>query len=209
MHGLHAGRVGDDDLVRGHRTNREHDLQLSRALVRCCASSEFVFECRDGRDAHTMGRHPVRRALWTLRVCRGSQVHLVWTAATDNMGVAVYLIERCQGSGCSNFTLVGTSRNPASGALGSLFLRPTASVCGHRIVRRTSAPIRYEERDNNRWWRRLVIDVLRRHWLVALALLFALSAQAVHAADPPAECRPNAGGSHKLHGARCRRRTTT
>jgi len=40
-----------------------------------------------------------------------------------------------------------------------------------------------------------VIDVLRRHWLVALALLFALSSHAVHAADPPAECRPNSGGS--------------
>jgi predicted phage tail protein len=42
----------------------------------------------------------------------GTQVHLVWTGATDNMTVAYYQIERCQGAGCTDFTLVGTSRKP-------------------------------------------------------------------------------------------------
>ena len=32
-----------------------------------------------------------------------SQINLSWTAATDNVGVTNYLIERCQGAGCSNF----------------------------------------------------------------------------------------------------------
>ena len=35
-----------------------------------------------------------------------SQINLSWTAATDNVGVTGYLIERCQGSGCSTFTQV-------------------------------------------------------------------------------------------------------
>jgi fibronectin type 3 domain-containing protein len=38
-----------------------------------------------------------------------SQINLTWTAATDNVGVTNYLIERCQGAGCSSFAQVGTS----------------------------------------------------------------------------------------------------
>ena len=30
-----------------------------------------------------------------------SQVNLAWTAATDNVGVTDYLVERCQGAGCA------------------------------------------------------------------------------------------------------------
>ena len=38
-----------------------------------------------------------------------TQINLSWTASTDNVGVTNYLIERCQGVGCSNFTQVNTS----------------------------------------------------------------------------------------------------
>jgi chitodextrinase len=34
---------------------------------------------------------------------------LAWTASTDNVGIAQYRIERCQGAGCSNFVQVLTS----------------------------------------------------------------------------------------------------
>ena len=37
-----------------------------------------------------------------------SQVNLSWTASTDNVGVAGYRVERCQGATCTNFTQVGT-----------------------------------------------------------------------------------------------------
>ena len=37
-----------------------------------------------------------------------SQVNLSWTAATDNVGVTGYRVERCQGAGCTNFTQVAT-----------------------------------------------------------------------------------------------------
>ena len=43
----------------------------------------------------------------------GSQINLSWTGSTDNVGVTGYLIERCQGAGCSSFgrllTVPGTT----------------------------------------------------------------------------------------------------
>jgi len=45
----------------------------------------------------------------------GSQIDLMWMAATDDVGVTGYLVERCQGAGCSSFAQVaavnGTSFN--------------------------------------------------------------------------------------------------
>ena len=37
-----------------------------------------------------------------------AQVNLSWNASTDNVGATGYQIERCQGTGCSNFSLVTT-----------------------------------------------------------------------------------------------------
>src|SRR4029077_7417898 len=39
----------------------------------------------------------------------GTQINLSWTASTDNIGVTQYLVERCQGAGCSTFAQIGTS----------------------------------------------------------------------------------------------------
>jgi len=52
-----------------------------------------------------------------------TQVNLSWTAATDNVGVTSYRVERCQGAGCSNFaeiaqptgtTFSDTGRSPST-----------------------------------------------------------------------------------------------
>jgi hypothetical protein len=37
-----------------------------------------------------------------------SSISVSWTASTDNIGVTGYIVERCQGTGCSTFTQVGT-----------------------------------------------------------------------------------------------------
>ncbi len=37
-----------------------------------------------------------------------SQINLTWSASTDNVGVSGYRVERCQGSGCSNFSQITT-----------------------------------------------------------------------------------------------------
>ena len=36
-------------------------------------------------------------------------MNLTWTAATDNVGVTNYLVERCAGAGCTSFAQIGTS----------------------------------------------------------------------------------------------------
>ena len=37
-----------------------------------------------------------------------SQINLSWTASTDNVGVTGYLVERCQGAGCTTFAQIAT-----------------------------------------------------------------------------------------------------
>ena len=39
----------------------------------------------------------------------GSRVDLSWGTASDNVGVSGYRVERCQGSGCSNFAQIATT----------------------------------------------------------------------------------------------------
>lgn len=43
-----------------------------------------------------------------------SRIDLGWTAATDNVGVTLYRVERCQGSGCTTFAPVGTAPGTAT-----------------------------------------------------------------------------------------------
>jgi hypothetical protein len=38
-----------------------------------------------------------------------SQINLTWTASTDNSGSTGYLVERCQGIGCTNFVQIATA----------------------------------------------------------------------------------------------------
>ena len=38
-----------------------------------------------------------------------SQINLTWTASTDNSGSTGYLVERCQGVGCTNFAQIATT----------------------------------------------------------------------------------------------------
>lgn len=49
----------------------------------------------------------------TASAVTGSQVTLTWSPATDNFAVAYYQVERCQGSGCSNFGSLASSGGTA------------------------------------------------------------------------------------------------
>ena len=57
----------------------------------------------------------------------GTQINLSWTASTDNVGVTDYLIERCQGTGCSNFTQIATSTTTSFSNTGLTATPPTAT----------------------------------------------------------------------------------
>jgi chitodextrinase len=43
-----------------------------------------------------------------LSVVSSTQINLTWAAATDNVGVTAYFVERCTGIGCSTFAAVGS-----------------------------------------------------------------------------------------------------
>ena len=49
----------------------------------------------------------------TARAASASQINLAWTASTDNVAVTGYLVERCQGAGCSNFAQIATATGTA------------------------------------------------------------------------------------------------
>jgi chitodextrinase len=51
---------------------------------------------------------PTAPSSLTATAASSTQVNLSWTASTDNVGVSGYLLERCQGSGCSTFTQIAT-----------------------------------------------------------------------------------------------------
>jgi hypothetical protein len=50
----------------------------------------------------------------------GAQINLSWTAATDNLGVTGYLVERCPGMGCVNFTQIASVTDTSYPDIGPL-----------------------------------------------------------------------------------------
>lgn len=44
----------------------------------------------------------------TATVISSSQINLTWTPSTDDVGVSAYLLEHCQGVGCSSFSQINT-----------------------------------------------------------------------------------------------------
>ena len=51
---------------------------------------------------------PTQPGTLTATAISGSEVDLSWGASTDNVGVTGYQVERCQGSGCTNFAQIAT-----------------------------------------------------------------------------------------------------
>jgi fibronectin type 3 domain-containing protein len=47
-----------------------------------------------------------------------TQIDLSWTAASDNVAVTLYRVERCQGAGCSVFTEIGTTASTSFASTG-------------------------------------------------------------------------------------------
>jgi fibronectin type 3 domain-containing protein len=61
------------------------------------------------------GQQPAAPSNLSAAAASGSQIDLSWTASTSNVGVANYIVQRCQGAGCTNFAQIakpaGTTYN--------------------------------------------------------------------------------------------------
>ncbi|MCU0735752.1 MAG: DUF4082 domain-containing protein [Methylotetracoccus sp.] len=93
---------------------------VSSASLNACTTYYFVAQAYDasktsfsvnsnqvsGQPADTTG--PTASTL-TGTAASSSQVNLSWGASTDSCGVTGYAVQRCTGSGCSNFTQVTTT----------------------------------------------------------------------------------------------------
>ena len=86
---------------------------------------------------------PTAPATLTVSPINGTQLALSWPAATDNIGVTGYQVERCQGAGCSGFAFVARPpRPPVMGTAASPPAPVTVTGSGPRMPRAISAPIR-------------------------------------------------------------------
>ena len=104
------GDVGDADLQR-QRRERVDQLQLPRAGDGCGEQSEWLFERRERDDqAPPDTQAPTAPGGVTATAVSSRQINLAWTASTDNVGVTNYLVERCQGVGCTTFCAGGDRR---------------------------------------------------------------------------------------------------
>ena len=56
-----------------------------------------------------LGNVPTAPGSLAATVVSGSQINLNWSASTANLGVTGYLVERCQGGGCTTFAQIGTA----------------------------------------------------------------------------------------------------
>jgi len=88
-------------------------------------------------SANTDTTKPAAPTALTAMGTSSSQINLMWTAATDNVGVTGYIIERCQGVGCA-FTQIATvggsvtsysDNNLAAGTAYSYRVRATDLAC--------------------------------------------------------------------------------
>ena len=52
---------------------------------------------------------PTAPGTLTAAAISSSQINLSWTASTSIVGIADYVVQRCQGAGCANFTQVATT----------------------------------------------------------------------------------------------------
>jgi chitodextrinase len=90
-------------ILRTARTFRYIGLSLLLHLVLGATG------CSDKSGTPSDITPPTAPGALTATVASSSQINLAWTAATDDTAVTGYLIERCEGAGCSNFAQIATT----------------------------------------------------------------------------------------------------
>jgi glucose/arabinose dehydrogenase/chitodextrinase len=100
--------IGGDALYGQYFSGRIDDVRLyNRALTAAQIQTDMATPV--GGAAPPDGQPPTAPTGLTATASSSTQVGLSWSAATDNVGVTQYRIERCQGAGCSVFTEIATA----------------------------------------------------------------------------------------------------
>jgi chitodextrinase len=80
---------------------RVYNIALSAAAIQ----TDMATALDTGGDTQA----PTAPGTLTATAVSSSQINLSWGAASDNVGVAGYDVERCQGASCSNFAAINTA----------------------------------------------------------------------------------------------------
>ena len=80
---------------------RVYNVALSAAQIQ----TDMTTPVNNGPDTTA----PTQPGTLSTNVVSASEVDLSWGASTDNVGVTGYQVERCSGTGCTNFAQIGTT----------------------------------------------------------------------------------------------------
>jgi Concanavalin A-like lectin/glucanases superfamily/Fibronectin type III domain len=108
LHQLHAGRHTNRHQLQGHQRQRVHELHVR---VRATDAAGNLSQYSNTASATTPTADtsaPTQPGTPTANAVSSGEIDLSWAAASDNVGVTGYLVERCQGAGCSNFSQIAT-----------------------------------------------------------------------------------------------------
>lgn len=120
------------DTGRTVATSYCYRVRAQDALVNLSGYSSNVVGTTQAADTTA----PTTPTNLVLTVISSSQINLAWTVSTDAVGVTGYQVERCAGSGCVNFVLVGS---PSTNSLNNGGL--SASTLYRYRVRATDAAL--------------------------------------------------------------------
>jgi hypothetical protein len=78
-------------------------------LVNSTEQNAYTLKLENGTPPPPDSQPPTTPSSPTANAISSSQINLSWTASTDNVAVSQYMVERCQGSSCTNFAQIGAA----------------------------------------------------------------------------------------------------
>jgi glucose/arabinose dehydrogenase/chitodextrinase len=108
--------IGGDSIYGQYFTGRIDEVRVYNSALSASQIQTDMASAIGGGGGDTTP--PTAPTGLTATAAGSSQINLSWTAATDNVGVTGYRVERCQGAGCSNFAEIGTTSPTSFGDTG-------------------------------------------------------------------------------------------